>query len=367
MGRKKLHIGSHNLNGGGLTKLSHIDLVLEIQKYDVYCIQECWLSNDIDTSNISIPGYKFYRSLRPKGKRKRIYGGCLVFYREEYENRYITKHESRYEDFLWVSFNNKYFDIPDNLYMCCVYIPHEHSVFHEERGTDPYKILAEETANYQSKGSILLMGDFNSRVGTIQENWEHSNNEMQPIADRYIEIGNSLPKRWNSDKVHNNFGKKLINLCETLGLSILNGRVIGEDSGRLTYIGSGGSSTIDYAICSLNIYKYIQSLLVEDLPWYSDHRPLSLIFKRGELHDYIRIPQEPDNTPVYPLEKYVWNDDSAELFKIKMSETETLHKIEDLAASLDSLNNNDSAHAVTQILKDVADSTCQRKCLSNQK
>ena len=42
-----------------------------------------------------------------------------------------------------------------------------------------------------------------------------------------------------------------------------------------------GSSTVDYFIVQVENYDKVISMKVLDLPWYSDHCPLSLVMKVG--------------------------------------------------------------------------------------
>ncbi len=81
-----LKIGSHNI-GGGASKLSHSDLISLISKFDIYCIQECWIDSSVQ--DISMPGYEVYRGLRKKGNKKKVFGGCLVFVKEELDNKHV--------------------------------------------------------------------------------------------------------------------------------------------------------------------------------------------------------------------------------------------------------------------------------------
>ena len=66
--------------------------------------------------------------------------------------------------------------------------------------------------------------------------------------------GDSIPSpkcllRHNYDNITN---KKHMQLCHTLGLYIVNGRLRGDSYGRYTYSSSLGSSTVDYFITDLN-------------------------------------------------------------------------------------------------------------------
>ncbi len=356
---KNLKIGSHNINGGGNRLLSHNDLVSEVVKHDIYLIQECWLDKTATVKKIN--GYIPYRSLRQKGK-KRVFSGGLIFIKSEYENKAVKKLPSRYEDFLWVWISGTFFNLPCDLYLCNVYIPHEKSPFHEERGgTDPFSILAEESAQYGTKGAILYMGDFNSRVGIEQENYDHiSNKSPYPILHQDFETeGNTnILIRRNKDKTVNNFGRNLITLCENLGMTILNGRTTGDYNGCFTFHGSNGSSTIHFAICSLFLYRYVQSFTVNKCTWFSDHSSITLVFKRTHLVNWLinSEPEEPADLKSH--DKYKWNEECRVNFRAKMLTGEVTNRVSDISQSLHNLNISDACEAVTGILHDVAKATC---------
>ncbi len=125
-----LKIGCHNIQGGAKRKLSHKDVVDEICQHDIYCIQESWLHNEgygHGGGSIDIPGYKVYKSLRKKGKKKHVFGGSLIYFKKEYEEKHVKKIQSNFQDMLWVWVDGKHFKLPCDLYLCCVYIPHEYS------------------------------------------------------------------------------------------------------------------------------------------------------------------------------------------------------------------------------------------------
>ncbi len=83
----------------------------------------------------------------------------MIYYRTELHDKQIRKLGSNYNDFLWVWLDGKYFNLPADIYLCSIYVPHEKSVIHETRKSDPFQILAEETVQYQQKGMVMYMGD----------------------------------------------------------------------------------------------------------------------------------------------------------------------------------------------------------------
>jgi len=76
---------------------------------------------------------------------------------------------------------------------------------------------------------------------------------------------------------HNEF----LDLCHFLGLFILNGRIIGNESGECTCFANGGSSLVNYMVASPTLFDCATSLVVHKCPLFcgkgcdSDHRPLS--------------------------------------------------------------------------------------------
>jgi hypothetical protein len=92
-----------------------------------------------------------------------------------------------------------------------------------------------------------------------------------------------LPERHNSDKGglkgwHNEF----LEFSCSSGLLILNGRIVGDESGECTCFANGGSSLVDYMVTSPTLFDCATSLVVHKCPLFyekgcdSDHMPLSL-------------------------------------------------------------------------------------------
>ena len=85
-----------------------------------------------------------------------------------------------------------------------------------------------------------------------------------------------IPTRNSSDQGKNSSGKRLIEIMSDANLLCLNGRKLGDTIGRLTCHEYNGSSTVDLALCSWDIYNQIQYFKVLDPVWYSDHCPIQL-------------------------------------------------------------------------------------------
>ena len=128
-------------------------------------------------------------------------------------------------------------------------------------------------------GSVLLAGDFNARTGTLQDfvaRDEHADVPGIAIPGVNDLPSQILPRRSTDREVHNQFGKRLLTLCQDASLLILNGRVEGDALGQCTCHTHMGSSLVDYFVCTPSMLALQPHLEVDQLPPDSDHCPLFL-------------------------------------------------------------------------------------------
>lgn len=140
----------------------------------------------------------------------------------------------------------------------------------------------------QNKCNLILFGDFNCRT-SINPDFvsEDDSIHMNVLPDEYIP--DRFMDRYSQDIGHiNNNGLLLLDLCKQTGIRILNGRV-GADSGvgKFTFIGSRGSSLVDYVLASQNLFQCVSKFEVDDPKIISDHCSISFTLEVGieELQD----------------------------------------------------------------------------------
>ena len=112
-----------------------------------------------------------------------------------------------------------------------------------------------------SSDQIVLMGDFNSRVGE-KDNFclvdEHLHNEFGLLEDESYELANRFAqsnisvKRLNSDKNTNYYGNQMIEFCQATNLLILNGRT--GDNAQDSMFTCKDKTTIDYFLITPNLF-----------------------------------------------------------------------------------------------------------------
>lgn len=102
----------------------------------------------------------------------------------------------------------------------------------------------------------MIIGDLNARTG---------------VNEGYISYKNTVRK--SEDVMVNNEGNKVLDLCNSYGLSIVNGCTMSDIDGNYTFIGRQGCSVIDYCLIGIEWENNVTDLKV-DLQDYSDHLPL---------------------------------------------------------------------------------------------
>lgn len=194
---------------------------------------------------------------------------------------------------------------------------------------------------------IILAGDFNARIGTLN------------FVDQDALLGTKLIEcRKSKDKSINKRGQKLTEVMENFGMIALNGRVEGDIPGEYTFVERIGVSTVDLVWVNIQVAPDIKELRVTENSLHSDHLPLRLLLKGYELERH----QENLDEKEYLIEKYIWDD---------AKKTEFSNKLEHI------INNNDiytslktSIHKASENLELLVKSKLGRKyktSLNNKK
>ena len=163
-----------------------------------------------------------------------------------------------------------------------VYIPPQQSRFFSDY---EYDIFEQEIVTVRSNYEYTyLLGDFNAQTSNMDDyttadsflsEFFHFDQDTIEYMDQkcVLEKFGIQITRVSTDIKKNNHGFKLIDLCNTQYLSILNGRY-GEDKnvGAMTF---RGISVIDYVISSSKAIQFLNNFKVSDLDsLYSDGHAL---------------------------------------------------------------------------------------------
>ena len=94
--------------------------------------------------------------------------------------------------------------------------------------------------------------------------YEHDNYFLERDSSYLYFMKENLLERINKDKIANNHGKKLIELCKLSDLKIANGRIGTDKSiGSYTCHTPRGSSTAYFAILSMGLFPYIVDFYID--------------------------------------------------------------------------------------------------------
>ena len=124
---------------------------------------------------------------------------------------------------------------------------------------------------FKGKGVTFVQGDLSARTGTVNDfiNYDKFDEQLG------IENLNNQHARNSQDKKVNPRGKELLDVCKLNDFLILNGRRVGDLSGKLTSHQWNGSAVVDYFLSPNEFIKNIPKFKIgQFIPWLSDHCPL---------------------------------------------------------------------------------------------
>ena len=127
-----------------------------------------------------------------------------------------------YDHFCLVYNQQKIYQGNERYLRCGLYIPPSSSKYFDP---ELFEELEKDVLNFSSQGSILLLGDFNPRTGKYSDSVCHDGSNI--IVNDQFESSVSPIRRNIYDNEINNHGKRLLDICKSAELKILNGRVSG--------------------------------------------------------------------------------------------------------------------------------------------
>jgi exonuclease III len=272
-----LKILTWNINGGFSSKLSDTNFNKYIFKHDIIVLTECWIENNF-TCDIKDYQCKFIPRSKSKGKQ----GGGMVILIRNTVCEYVEIVNISLDTVVWLKIDKNITAQNIDIYMCCVYIPPSNSVFYQLYECDDlFDTLINEIVSFSSKGSIIMLGDLNSRCAQNDDfiSCDVINSEVLHTLSNIFDYNNDgfLSDRYCPDKVVNSNGSKLLQLCKSCSLRILNGRY--STATKYTYFGPNGCSVVDYVLANEILFSEISSFVIDDFQEHSDHAPLFFTLK----------------------------------------------------------------------------------------
>ena len=331
---------------------------------------ETWTN---EFSDIDVQGYvRISKTRKLKKKAKRSSGGLEVYIRENLIKG-VSVLNWDFEDGLNLKFDSDFFGWEQALFLFFAYFkPKNSSRADLDNDNNCFNILMNQIAKVDEGGKILISGDLNSRISNLQEcnldyvyNNDVSNfvnlplSENVIISDDFLKNDMSL-QRVNKDKNVNDYGYKLIDMCNECDLAILNGRA-GSDKGQgqTTFCGPKGESTVDFVLCDKQVLRYFKDFDISDHVPYSDHK--MLIFKMKAFINVNDDNSNNSNNSSNNERKFYtkWNEEKRENFIANLSENEITLRCKDLAREL---QNNKCKDALDLIVNEFSNLITNAGC-----
>ncbi|CAG2199234.1 unnamed protein product [Mytilus edulis] len=240
------------------SKLKSPELEVLCNNYDILCFSESKL-DQYDVINI-----KHFKSLPPLNRKnaKRKSGGIIVFVRDYlFENVEVLN--SSNENVLWFILDNNVFDYAT--LFGAVYIPPESSNY---SNIDIFDVLERDIIKYtaETRCKVCLLGDFNAHTGTKTDFTEINDYVLNSVQLEILINSVNLEtlgidvSRNSLDLSVNNYGNRLLQLCQNIELLIVNGR-LGKDKG-IGALTCKNTTIVDYCILSPELFPYISEFEV---------------------------------------------------------------------------------------------------------
>ena len=300
-----IKIISWNINGGFSSKFNDSSFRCFILSYDIILLTECWIEKEF---SLDVEGFCCYAFPRKLSKSKQG-GGCVILIRHKLK-QYVSLLKNMHDTVIWLKLDKCLFQSLVDIYLACVYIPPSSSTFYQTYDCDIFADIENQIVEYMNVGKIMLIGDTNARTSNANDfilNDVLHDDVLRDLGEvLFYGLDSSLPVRVNPDNVVNYYGSKLLTLCKSSGLRILNGRhSLGMDK-DFTFVGPRGMSVVDYLLSSPDVFKLIDQFIVSNFNMFSDHAPLHIRLKSG---NYLNSTAGGAFCENQMTRQFIWNQD----------------------------------------------------------
>jgi len=117
--------------------------------------------------NFPIPDFQCNYVCRSLSKSKQG-GGIAVFIRESVA-KYVSLVKMSFDTLVRLKIDHSINVCNSDLYVCCLYIPPDRSVFYRLYNCDMFCELSKQIAEMSVNGNVMLVGDMNSRCSTLDD------------------------------------------------------------------------------------------------------------------------------------------------------------------------------------------------------
>ena len=271
--------------------ISDVDFITYLKTFDMFCIIETWEVINSDTVKNLFADYIYiFCAAKKTARYGRAMGGIIVFIKQEFME-YFSEIDIACNFAIFIKCKKELFEVEKDILMAYTYLPPHGSPFYEQYEQSDILLLEDYMLTALASLSdvyMLLMGDFNCRIGNLQDFYDFKNNV--PDLEEFDSIFyGSITTRVSCDHVITSSGRRLVEFCKTYGIYIINGR-LGRDAnnGSFTYIGPNGCSVIDYLLLSQELFDCVTEFSIETRT-ESTHLPITVHFC---MRKQVRVPDD---------------------------------------------------------------------------
>jgi hypothetical protein len=287
-----------NLNVCGLrSKVISDDFGEYLRQFGIIFLTETKLD---DVDDITIAGYEVLRKNRHHCSTHPSGGVCRLIQKDFF--KFCKVLDNDHKHVLWCRIEKEFLLLDKDLICGVVYIPSENSKYSD---LELFDQMENDIVKWRNDYDcyFCIAGDLNAHMGTKPDFIY----EVANVDNENRDTPDILPNRSSSDNSRiNNYGNRLLELCASLGIYIVNGRC-GKDTdiGRNT---CADRSVDDYFLMSPELFDLVRDFEVEDFnPLFSDkHNALSLVC--SILHPVVQ-----DQTS-RPKGKLIWRSEKKDEF-----------------------------------------------------
>ena len=185
------------------------------------------------------------------------------------------------------------------------------------------------------------------------------------LPDDYVE--DIFLCRVSQDKVTNEYGNYLLNLCKASGLRIMNGRIGSDDGlGKFTCVTENGCSVVDYVLCKPDLMIFFTGFSVEEPNISSDHCEIRFCIGPSNSRT-----QEENADDFEHIEfTYKWDSSAKEQFIQTLNSNAIQDRLHDITEGLNFVGNESDIDSNLNCFYRIIDNVCSptfKKKIKNSK
>ena len=280
-----------------------------LKKFDILCLQETHLSQDDDVPKFD--GYVPIPHCRKLSGNNRYFGGMLVYIKTSIRSGARIRRNFD-DDALEVTLLKNFFGLGKDFKILFTYASPINSCYTKARTTNILDKI--ETQFIDDGNNFIIVGDLNGRTKLAEDFVRDDLDDHSPINVPFYTKDTYLERQNMDGHTIDSQGKLILEICKNSRLRILNGRTVGDTSGKYTRYPVNifdKPSVIDYALCSESLLQDILSFTVLPFNGMSDHCCISLKIKTNDLRNNILHTKhiEEKEQVKGKVRKYIYNYD----------------------------------------------------------